>query len=76
MPFVYCPKCGIGCYTNVQSCPSCHQPLPAQHTPRIRWTRPRALAAPMDVEDTVRELLYGWHSGCVERHDEPGASAA
>lgn len=35
---------------------------------RLRQRQERARAYPrLDVEDEVRELIYGWHSGTVER---------
>jgi hypothetical protein len=76
MPYIYCETCGAGHYNNVLSCPACGA--------RVRATRVRGLAVtrrtrrrprPLleNVEDEVREALYGWHSGCVERRGEEPA---
>jgi len=71
MPYVYCPRCGSGCYTNVRSCPSCRMPLRPEHRRTIARRGRRVAMAPVgeNVETEVRDALYGWHSGCVERCD-------
>ncbi len=72
MPYIYCPRCGSGCYTNVRSCPNCRMPLRPEHRRRVRYRLRKWLSPPAgeDVEARVREALYGWHSGCVERYAE------
>lgn len=70
MPYIYCETCGAGYYNNVLSCPACGarvrstrtHPLAVAHRHRRRSNPPLE-----DVEDEVRQALYGWHSGCVER---------
>lgn len=69
MPYIYCERCATGSYSNVLSCPHCGarlQPARAHGVPR--HTRGRLTPLREDVEDEVRQALYGWHSGCVEPH--------
>ncbi|HTW41982.1 MAG TPA: hypothetical protein VMD79_06685 [Solirubrobacteraceae bacterium] len=70
MPYIYCPRCGAGRYTNVRSCPTCRMPLRPEHNRRLSHRIRRVTAATRlgeEVEEEVRDALYGWHSGCVER---------
>lgn len=70
MPFIYCERCGSGCYSNVLSCPICGAPVGRVHTRRDDRHSPSQRRAAIDdeaAESEVRETLYGWHSGCVER---------
>jgi hypothetical protein len=72
MPYIFCESCGEGSYSNVTSCPCCGR--------RARLARPRRLIARTlepeasshgreEVEDEVRELLYGGGSRTVRlRH--------
>jgi hypothetical protein len=67
MPYIYCERCASGSYSNVLSCPSCKarvRPARTHGMGRRAWGRSRQVLE--DVEDEVRETLYGWHSGCVE----------
>ncbi len=76
MPYIYCDTCGAGCYNNVLSCPACGARVRAAGVrgltvTRRAWRRP---CLPLEnVEDEVREVLYGWHSGCVERRSDESA---
>jgi hypothetical protein len=80
MPYIYCESCGAGHYSNVLSCPACGASIRrvARTHGMVRRMRMRAAQPPIDVEDEVRETLYGWHSGCVARWsgEEAAASAA
>jgi len=70
MPYIYCQACGAGCYSNVTSCPGCGAPAKRAHAHHeMRHRRPRAesLRVCEDVEIEVRDALYGWRSGSVER---------
>ena len=76
MSYIYCDACGIGFHSNVHSCPECGRP--ARHIydadPEVHRHHHHHLHshAPKDapreeVESEVREAIYGWHSGTVER---------
>jgi hypothetical protein len=69
MPYIYCDACGAGYYSNVTSCPSYGAQVRRAHT-RNRMRRSSLRAAPVrvgeDVENDVREALYGRRPGSVE----------
>jgi len=69
MPFIFCARCGSGCYSNVHSCPTCRTSLRPEQRRRV-LLRERlstgAARADEEVEAEVRDALYGWHSGCIE----------
>ncbi len=75
MAYIYCDSCGIGFHSNVHSCPECGRTARRTfksdgHARRPAWGRPPGAAPPReDVESEVREAIYGWHSGTVERRD-------
>lgn len=82
MAYIYCDACGVGFHSNVYSCPECGRPVRrafesdgrAHH--RRAWRRgSHSALVQEDVESEVREAIYGWHSGTVERR-EPTAAAA
>jgi hypothetical protein len=83
MAYIYCDSCGIGFHSNVHSCPECGRTASRAYEPHgdrqhhgWRWHTRSALPRE-DVESEVRETIYGWRSGAVERHEEatPAASA-
>lgn len=72
MPYIFCEICGAGRYTNVTSCPHCGR--------MARLARPRRLLRHIpavdrsshgaeEVEEEVRNLLYGWRSQAVRLRD-------
>lgn len=69
MAYIYCDSCGIGFHSNVHSCPECGRPVTRSYDvtqgPR-RHQRARTGALREDVENEVRESIYGWRSGTVE----------
>lgn len=71
MAYIYCDFCGIGFHSNVRSCPECGRSArrsydaDPRHQARIRRSHGRSLRE--DVEREVRESIYGWRSGTVER---------
>ena len=72
MPYIYCDRCGIGLHSNVLSCPHCGAPTRLRHHHvRFGWgalrLRARVDCPRDDVENEVREAIYGWRSGSVER---------
>lgn len=66
MPYIHCPRCGVGCYSNLLSCPKCmaRADVYTQAGERRRWRLSAFEQA--DTETTVRKALYDWHTGCVE----------
>lgn len=72
MAYIYCDSCCIGFHSNVHTCPECGRPVrrtyeaDAHPHRRSRRANARALALREDVENEVREAIYGWHSGTVE----------
>ncbi|HTV21027.1 MAG TPA: hypothetical protein VMG12_20220 [Polyangiaceae bacterium] len=76
MAYIYCDACGIGFHSNVHSCPECGRPASRAfesngntHHHRPRRAHPHQEPPREDVESEVREAIYGWHSGTVERHE-------
>jgi len=78
MAYIYCDACGIGFHSNVHSCPECgraatrsHDMNLMTHGHRGHRRRDHARVGPLreDVENEVRESIYGWHSGTVELCD-------
>jgi predicted amidophosphoribosyltransferase len=80
MANMYCDTCSVRFDSSVATCPHCgtaarrvHAPLAALRAsaPRraafMRASAPRRAAPREDVELEVRDALYGWHSGTVER---------
>jgi hypothetical protein len=73
--YIYCDICGIGFHSNVCSCPQCglvarrvHQADGDGHARRrVGWRRARPMPLSEDVESEVREAIYGWRSGTVQR---------
>lgn len=72
MAYIYCDACGIGFHSNVHSCPECGQivtrsfDVSLAHARRRRRLRTRIDSPREDVENEVRESIYGWRSGTVE----------
>lgn len=71
MPYIHCDRCGTSCYSNVLSCPKCMAPVGRAYASASAAGEPRPPTDAEDVEAEVRNALYGWHSGCVERRDGP-----
>jgi hypothetical protein len=74
MAYIYCDICGIGFHSNVHSCPECgrmaSRAYDADHRRRrVRRGRRRSPSPREEVESEVRESIYGWRSGTVERCD-------
>ncbi len=76
MAYIYCDACGIGFHSNVRSCPECGRPASRafesdgtnhRHHHLLR-TDTHKEPPREDVESEVREAIYGWRSGTVERH--------
>lgn len=70
--YIFCEACQIGFHSNVRSCPECGRP--ASRAYRAEQRRPRRLrlrpaSECEDMENEVREAIYGWRSGTVERCD-------
>ena len=67
MSYIYCDACGIGFHSNVHSCPECGRPASRTYDLDISAPR-RARSATVreDVENEVRQAIYGWRSGTVE----------
>lgn len=70
MAYIFCDSCGIGFHSNVFTCPECGRPATSGFVPtgRAKHTRARSGQPREDVEDEVREAIYGWRSGTVELH--------
>ena len=72
MAYIYCDTCGIGFHSNVHSCPECRKAITPGHDVGLvahgRRRHAHAGVAPLreDVENEVRESIYGWRSGTVE----------
>jgi hypothetical protein len=73
MAYIYCDACGIGFHSNVHTCPECgrraSRAYDADPRPHRRTRRGHARSSSLreEVESEVRESIYGWHSGTVER---------
>lgn len=67
MPYIHCERCGTSCYSNVLSCPRCRLPVQRVHAHAVFDDEAGFSARDEEVETEVRDALYGWHSGCVER---------
>ncbi len=82
MAYIYCDSCGIGFHSNVHTCPECGRAASRSfkaggHARRPAWGRPsRPVLLREDVESEVREAIYGWHSGTVERHARTAPATA
>jgi hypothetical protein len=63
---VYCAVCGADFHSDVRTCPSCGAHDKQVHE-RRRGSRPSLHLGGEDVEQEVRDTLYGRRSGTVER---------
>ena len=71
MAYIFCDACGIGFHSNVYTCPECGRPASRgfSHNGRARHAhRAHPELVREDVENEVREAIYGWRSGTVELH--------
>jgi len=80
MAYIYCDACGIGFHSNVHSCPECGRATTRSHDMNLMThghrRRDHMRVGPLreDVENEVRESIYGWHSGTVELRASTGAA--
>lgn len=76
MAYIYCDACGIGFHSNVHSCPECGRAIARSYDVNLvdhgRRRRAHAHGGSLreDVENEVRESIYGWRSGTVELCDQ------
>jgi hypothetical protein len=65
---IRCGACGTRCPEGLPSCPNCGMPIRRESTYRAArraWRRSHSGFVADDVEDEVRDKLYGGRTGCV-----------